>query len=181
MEMSETRKIEVVETSVETNVETVEIEEHQCAVCEQWYRDEDEMVALTLNATRRNAGVYGVEQICQRCAESLFDYQGPTYGTVDALRDEARRWTPEDVVQTFWGTLGKIVRFLLPLAITMFLLAKVMDAVSKNIEGNEAQFEQAAYEMNTTGATPLFDLVGVVIIVALLAVVIAHLTGGPRR
>lgn len=170
------------EEIVTTSVETVETVEYQCAVCEQWYDDEDEMVAITLNATPSNAGVYGVEQVCQPCAKGLFDYEGPTYGTVGALRDEARRWTVDDVAELGKRALVwplKKLSKLIPLLVVGGIVWGVVEMLPEPSATTTSEFEQASEEI-ATASTDMFGLLGVVMLVIIFAVVFSALRPMPR-
>jgi len=170
------------EEIVTTSVETVETVEYQCAVCEQWYDDEDDMVAVTLNATPDNSGVYGVEQVCQPCAKGLFDYEGPTYGTVAPLRDEARRWTFDDVAELGKRALVwplKKLSTLIPLLITGGIVWGVLNLMPEPSAETTSEFEQASEEI-ATASTDMFGLIGVVMLVMIFAVVFNALRTMPR-
>jgi len=165
-------------------VETVETVEYRCKVCEQWYENEDEMVAVTLNATPENTGVYGVEQICQSCADSLFDYQGPTYGTVNELREELRYWTVNDIAQLGRRALRSVIPIGIAatvIGVTLAIGLTVMDTVTSKVEQSESVFRNASREVATqTGAGGLFDLFGIVFVIVIMSVVISMMQYGPR-
>lgn len=166
---------------VKTTVETVENVEYQCAVCEQWYDDESDMVAVKLNATPDDRGIYGVNQLCQPCAEGLFDYEGPTYGTVAALRDEARRWTVDDVCEVAKrGVMWPFKTFarLIPVLVTGGVVWGVLK-VLPDPETTSSEFEQASKEVSTS-MMDASGLLGVVMIVMIFSVIVAYLTGGTR-
>jgi len=165
-------------------VKTVETVEYRCKVCEQWYENEDEMVAVTLNATPENTGVYGVEQVCQSCADSLFDYQGPTYGTVNKLRQELRYWTANDIAQLGRRALRSVIPIGIAatvIGVTLAIGITVMDTVTSAVEQSESAFENASREVATqTGAGGLFDLFGIVFVIVIMSVVISMMQYGPR-
>lgn len=75
----------------EVSVETVEEQEFGCPVCEQWY-DRGEMVPVGLGVDEdgdipHHRAYLDEDQLCESCAESLFDYDGPS-GLFDYLATE---------------------------------------------------------------------------------------------
>lgn len=97
---------------VSHEVDTVEIQEVQCAVCEQWYQEEsDEMVPVAIGVdTDDTSGLQAGQEavLCRGCSESLFGYDGDA-GTIAGLRAELRRWTPGDVKSAVSGIAGVLV------------------------------------------------------------------------
>jgi len=74
---------------IESTVETVEIEEVQCPICEQWYEDDDELVAVAVGATYEPDGEVVTAahntQVCTGCTASLFAVE-PEPGRIDRVR-----------------------------------------------------------------------------------------------
>lgn len=82
-----------------TKVETVEVDLHECPLCEQQY-EEEEMAEIKIDKrklpieTKRKARFHGSGQLCTYCANSVFGYDRPatSYGwthTPDGDEDSA--------------------------------------------------------------------------------------------
>jgi hypothetical protein len=172
--MPDDRKRTTTERVAKHTVETVETVEYQCAVCEQWYDDESEIVPITLNDTPDRDGVYGVEQVCTACAESLFDYQGPSYATLDALKDELRSRRLAELkrpLAKFASWAAPKVVFLAVLAVVVKIGLLVTNELSTAVESNEQAFEEAAQDTATVSGEP-FSLLGVAFLVLIMATII---------
>ena len=163
---------------IESTVETVTIEEIQCPICEQWYEDDDQLVAVAVGATYEPDGEVVTAahntQVCTGCTASLFAVE-PDPGRIDRVRAALSRPLVD---------LGDVslpsgaIRTVASLGITLTVAGLVASEVLSTM-----QQEVAAGEIQEVGAPLGFlDLLFpiLVLIVVSWAVVCAPRVGGFR-
>jgi hypothetical protein len=158
---------------IESTVETVEIEEVQCPICEQWYADDEELVAVAVGATYEPDGEVVTAAhdtlVCQACTDSLFGVT-PEPGRIDRIRDALSRPLVDlGDVSVPSGAIRAIASVAVGLAVTGVVLNEVLTTVSQEVE--PAEIEQVA--------APAFTVLDLVPMLALVVVVWAVLNA-PR-
>jgi hypothetical protein len=171
---AETRTVEHVEAAVET----VEIEEAQCPVCQQWYAEEEQLVPIAVGAQYdRDVELVTADQltqVCTGCAEGLFDYEQVPDGRLEGVRREIRWWTPEDITKTVRGLL----RAVLPIAITGGILWAAIRIMNDVVTASSAEFASAADSVS--GVAPLLNFIPIVMVLLIMVAVIRMMALGPR-
>ena len=148
---------------IESTVERVEIEEIQCPICEQWYEDDDELVAVAVGATYEPDGEIVTAahntQVCTGCTASLFAVE-PDPGRIDRVRAALSRPLVDlgDV-----SVPTQLIKPLVSLGITLTVAGLVASEVFATM-----QQEVAAGEIEQVGAPP--DFLGLLPILLLIVV-----------
>ena len=158
---------------VESRVETVEIEEIKCPICEQWYADDAELVAVAVGATYEpDAEIVTAAhdtRVCTGCTQSLFAVE-PEPGRYDRVREALSRPLVDlGDVSVPTGAVRTLVSMGIGLAVTGVVLNEVLTTVSQEADGSE--FEQVG--------APVFTVLDLVPMLALVVVVWAVLNA-PR-
>jgi len=150
---------------IESTVETVEIEEVQCPICEQWYEDDDEeLVAVAVGATYEPDGEIVTAahdtRVCQTCTDSLFGVE-PESGRIDRIREALSRPLVDlGDVSVPSGAIRAIASVAVGLAVTGVVLNEVLTAVSQEVEPGE--IEQVGVPLGFLDLLPVLLLVVVV-------------------
>jgi len=162
---------------IESTVETVEIEEIQCPICEQWYEADDELVAVAVGATYEPDGEVVTAahntQVCTGCTASLFAVE-PEPGRIDRVRAALSRPLVDlgDV-----SVPTQVIRPLVSLGITLTIAGFVASEVLSTM-----QQEVAAGEIQEVGAPlPFLDLVPLLVLIVLAWAVVETLRMGRFR
>ena len=162
---------------IESTVETVEIEEIQCPICEQWYEADEELVAVAVGATYEPDGEVVTAahntQVCTGCTASLFAVE-PDPGRIDRVRAALSRPLVD---------LGDVslpsgaIRTVASLGITLTVAGLVASEVLSTV-----QQEVAAGEIEQVGAPlPLLDLVPMLVLFVVAWLVVETLRMGRFR
>ena len=149
---------------IESTVERVEVEEVQCPICEQWYADDDELVAVAVGATYEPDGAVVTAAhdtlVCQTCTDSLFGVE-PEPGRIGRIREALSRPLVDlGDVSVPTGAIRAAASVAVGLAVTGVVLNEVLTTVSQEVDGSE--FEQAA--------APAFTVLDLVPMLALVVI-----------
>jgi len=164
---------------IESTVETVEIEEVQCPICEQWYEDDDALVAVAVGATYEPDGEVVTAAhdtlVCQTCTDSLFGVE-PEPGRIGRIREALSRPLVDlGDVSVPTGAIRATASGAVGLAVTGVVLNEVLTTVSQEVEPGEVEQVGAP-------AFTVLDLVPVLVLVVIVwAVLRAPGTLGGRR
>ena len=163
---AQTRTVEQVEASLET----VEIEEAQCPVCQQWYAEDDILVPIAVGARYEDdvelVTADEVTQVCTGCAEGLFEYDAVPEGRLEGVRRELRWWTPKDVAKAVRGVLAAV----LPIAITGGVLWVAITFTNDVVTASAAEFSAAADSFSANG--PLLESIPILMVIVIVVAVI---------
>jgi hypothetical protein len=146
---------------IESTVETVEIEEVQCPICEQWYEDDDALVAVAVGATYEPDGEVVTAAhdtlVCQTCTDSLFGVTAEP-GRIDRIRDALSRPLVDlgDV-----SVPTQVIKPLVSMAITLTVAglvgSEVLSTMQQEVDGSE--FEQVGAPL------PFLDLLPILLLI----------------
>jgi len=162
---------------IESTVETVEIEEVQCPICEQWYADDDELVAVAVGATYEPDGEVVTAahntQVCSGCTASLFAVE-PEPGRIDRVRAALSRPLVDlGDVSVPTSTIITLVSFGTTLTVAGLVASEVLSTM---------QQEVAAGEIEQVGAPlPFLDLVPILVLIVVAWLVVETLRMGRFR
>jgi len=128
---------------IESTVETVEIEEVQCPICEQWYEDGEELVAVAVGATYEPDGEVVTAahdtRVCQACTDSLFGVE-PEPGRIDRIRDALQRPLVDlGDVSVPTSTIITLVSFGTTLTVAGLVASEVLTTMQQEVDGSEIQ------------------------------------------
>jgi len=154
---------------IESTVETVEIEEIQCPICEQWYEDDDQLVAVAVGATYEPDGEVVTAahntQVCTGCTASLFAVE-PDPGRTERLRAALSRPLIDlGDVSLPTQVIKPLVSAGIALTVAGLVASEVLATMQQEVDGSE--FEQAA--------APAFTVLDLVSMLALVVIVWAVL------
>jgi len=149
---------------VESTVETVEIEEIQCPICEQWYADDDALVAVAVGATYEPDGEIVTAAhdtlVCQACTDSLFGVE-PGPGRIDRVRAALQRPLVDlGDVSVPTGAIRTVASLGITLTVAGLVASEVLSTMQQEVDASE--FEQVG------GAPP--DFLGLLPILLLVVV-----------
>lgn len=157
---------------IESTVETVEIEELRCAVCEQWYADDDAVTAVAVGAQYDPDGELvtadHTTQVCTGCAESLFGVEAEP-SRVDRVRAALQRPLVDvGAIPVSASTVRSLVSLGIGLAVAGIVASEVMSTMAAEVEAGA--FEEAA--------PPAFSVVDVLplLLLGLLIVLVIRVT-----
>jgi len=165
---------------IESTVETVEIEEIQCPICEQWYADDDALVAVAVGATYEPDGEIVTAAhdtlVCQACTDSLFGVE-PGPGRIDRVRAALQRPLVDlgDV-----SVPTQVIKPLVPVGITLTVVG-IVTSVGLNV-ANDVAAQVEPSDVEQVGAPLGFlDLLPILLLVVVAwAVLHAPRMGGFR-
>jgi len=146
---------------IESTVETVEIEEVQCPICEQWYEDDDALVAVAVGATYEPDGEVVTAAhdtlVCQTCTDSLFGVT-PEPGRIDRIREALSRPLVDlGDVSVPTGAIRTLVSMAIGLAVTGIVASEALSMVQQEVDGSE--FEQVGAPLAFLDLVPILLLV----------------------
>jgi len=146
---------------VESRVETVEIEEIKCPICEQWYADDAELVAVAVGATYEPDGEIVTAahntQVCRGCTASLFAVE-PDPGRIDRIREALTRPLVDlGDVSVPTGAIRTLVSLGIGLSATGIVASEVLTTMQQEVDGSE--FEQVGAPLDFLGLLPILLLV----------------------
>jgi len=163
---------------IESTVETVEIEEIQCPICEQWYADDDALVAVAVGATYEPDGEIVTAahdtRVCRGCTDSLFGVE-PDPGRIERVHDALQRPLVDlGDVSVPTGIIRAIASVAVGLAVTGVVLNEVLTTVSQEVDGSE--FEQVGAPL------PFLDLLPILLLIVVAWAVLQapRILGGHR-
>jgi len=171
-----TRTTERVESTIE--IETVEVEEVQCPICEQWYADDEALVAVAVGATYEPDGEVVTAAhdtlVCQTCTDSLFGV-APESGRIDRIREALSRPLVDlGDVSVPTGAIRAIAFVAVGVAVTGVVLNEVLTTVSQ--EADPGEIEQVGASLGFLDLLPVLLLV----VVAWAVLSAARVLGGRR-
>jgi len=128
---------------IESTVERVEIEEIQCPICEQWYEDADELVAVAVGATYEPDGEVVTAahntQVCRGCTESLFAVE-PEPGRYDRVREALQRPLVDlGDVSVPTGAIRTLVSMAIGVAVAGIVASEILSTMQQQVNGSEIQ------------------------------------------
>jgi len=128
---------------VESTVETVEIEEIQCPICEQWYADDDALVAVAVGATYEPDGEIVTAAhdtlVCQACTDSLFGVE-PEPGRIDRVRAALQRPLVDlGDVSVPTGAIRTVASLGITLTVAGLVASEVLTTMQQEVDGSEIQ------------------------------------------
>jgi hypothetical protein len=146
---------------IESTVERVEIEEIQCPICEQWYEDDDELVAVAVGATYEPDGEVVTAahntQACTGCTASLFAVE-PDPGRIDRVRAALSRPLVDlGDVSLPTGAIRTVVSLGITLTVAGLVASEVLSTMQQEVDGSE--FEQVGAPPDFLGLLPILLLV----------------------
>jgi len=146
---------------IESTVETVKVEEVQCPICEQWYEDDNELVAVAVGATYEPDGEVVTAahntQVCTGCTASLFAVE-PEPGRIDRIRDALSRPLVDlGDVSVPTGAIRTLVSMAIGLAVTGIVASEVLSTMQQEVDGSE--FEQVGAPPDFLGLLPILVLI----------------------
>jgi hypothetical protein len=146
---------------VESTIETVEIEEVQCPICEQWYADDDALVAVAVGATYEPDGEVVTAahntQVCTGCTASLFAVE-PDPGRIDRVRAALSRPLVDlGDVSLPTGAIRTVVSLGITLTVAGLVASEVLSTMQQEVDGSE--FEQVGAPPDFLGLLPILLLV----------------------
>jgi len=162
---------------VESTIETVEVEEVQCPICEQWYADDEALVAVAVGATHEPDGEVVTAthdtRVCQTCTESLFGVT-PEPGRIDRIREALSRPLVDlGDVSVPTGAIRTVASLGIALTVAGLVASEVLTTM---------QQEVSAAEIQEVGAPlPFLDLVPVLVLIVLAWVIVETLRMGRFR
>jgi len=163
---------------VESTIETVEVEEVQCPICEQWYEDDDALVAVAVGATYEPDGEVVTAAhdtlVCQTCTDSLFGVE-PEPGRIGRIREALSRPLVDlGDVSVPTGAIRATASGAVGLAVTGVVLNEVLTTVSQEVEPGEV--EQFGAPLGVLDLLPVLVLV----VVAWAVLSAPRMLGGRR-
>ena len=162
---------------IESTVETVEIEEIQCPICEQWYADDDALVAVAVGATYEPDGEIVTAahdtRVCRGCTDSLFGVE-PDPGRIERVHDALQRPLVDlGDVSVPTGAIRTLVSMAIGLAVTGIVASEALSMMQQEVDGSE--FEQVGAPL------PFVDLLPILLLIVIAwAVLSAPRMGGFR-
>jgi hypothetical protein len=163
---------------IESTVETVEIEEIQCPICEQWYEDDDELVAVAVGATYEPDGEVVTAahntQVCTGCTASLFAVE-PEPGRYDRVRAALSRPLVDlGDVSLPTHVIKPLVSLGITLTVAGLVASEVLSTMQQEVDGSE--FEQVGAPL------PFLDLLPILLLIVVAWAVLQapRILGGHR-
>jgi len=145
---------------------TVEEEEYCCPNCEQWF-DEDEIVLVGIGPTKENEDAVEfdwdhakMDQVCQHCAEFLWEYDGYT-GIPGEISYELDHWTWREMLSAG----ASVAVALSPVAILLGFAFILFRGINSALE--------TASQLNAETVAP--DLVNTFVQIAPLVIILMFL------
>jgi hypothetical protein len=128
----------------EARVETVTVEEVQCPVCEQWYADDDELVAVAVGATYEPDGEIVTAahetRVCRGCTASLFDVDVSHGRQVDRVHDALQRPLVDlGDASIPPGAIRAVAFVAIGLAVTGIVASEVLATMQQQVAAGEVQ------------------------------------------
>jgi hypothetical protein len=146
---------------IESTVETVEIEEVQCPICEQWYEDDDQLVAVAVGATYEPDGEVVTAahntQVCTGCTASLFAVE-PEPGGIDRVRAALSRPLVDlGDVSLPSGAIRTVASLGITLTVAGLVASEVLSTMQQEVDGSE--IEQVGAPPDFLGLLPILVLI----------------------
>jgi len=162
---------------IESTVETVEIEEIQCPICEQWYEDDDQLVAVAVGATYEPDGEVVTAahntQVCTGCTASLFAVE-PEPGRIDRVRAALSRPLVDlGDVSLPTQVITPLVSLGITLTVAGLIASEVLSTMQQEVDGSEIQ--------EVGAPLPFLDLVPLLVLIVLAWAVVETLRMGRFR
>jgi len=145
---------------IESTVETVEVEEVQCPICEQWYEHSEQLTVVGLgvdyDSTEGVVEADHLTRVCTSCAESLFDVDVRGNGGRLAMIRGALL-DPITDVSVPTGAIRAAASVAVGLAVTGVVLNEVLTTVSQEVDPGE--IEQVGAPLGVLDLLPVLLLV----------------------
>jgi len=173
MSSADTRTVEETHASVET----VAVEETRCPVCEQWYREDDELVPVAVGAQYNDqtdvVAAGQVTQVCTGCAGALFDYDSAASGGVARVREAlARPLVDIGGIEVSAAVVRAALSVGIGLGVTVIVFTSVLNQMTQQVDPAEVQ--------EVGAPLPIFEVLPVLLLGVIGWAIVKALTIFPR-